>query len=134
MTRLQDGKVIVVLLVALALLVALLLPSCSEEPEPDYAQKAIEVHERVEKLQAQAAQARKESLVQGHQLQRAQESLAAAETRAQNARRHLDLERFERQGAESAVEAAEQDFTVAWVSAFSVALLALLLLSLLSRE
>ncbi len=120
--------------IALLLSVLALLVGCGEEPAPDYAGQAIEAHERLDRLQAQSAEAQKQSLVRGHQLARAQELLAEAEARAQEVQRQADRERIERQGAESAAEAAAQDFTVVCVVAFSVALLALLLLALLTRE
>ena len=118
----------------LSVLALALLVGCGEEPAPDYAGQAIKAHERLDRLQAQSAEAQKESLVRGHQLERAQELLAETEARAQEVQRQAERERIERQGAESALEAAAQDFTVACVVAFSVALLALLLLALLTRE
>ena len=124
--------------IALLLSVLASLAGCDDEPqpepEPQYAEQAIEAHQKLSDTQAELSDAREQRARNDSAVAVLRERVSAAETTAAERDRQAKLERIERQGAESAVEAAAQDFTVACVVAFSVALLALLLLALLTRE
>ncbi len=134
MTRLRDGKVLVALLVALAVLVVLFLPSCSEEPEPSYAKEAVEANQRLSNVAQQLAEQKGEAVRHEAELKATRAQLSAAEARADERAKEARSQHVEHQIAQEQTEAAESDFLAAAGITFSLVLVVLLLVGFLLRE
>ncbi len=134
MLRARSGRIFVALLVALAVLAALSLPSCSEEPEPDYAQEAVEANQRLSNVAQQLAEQKGEAERNQAELKATRAQLSASEARADERAREARLQHVEHQIAQEQTEAAESDFLAAAGITFSLVLIVLLLVGLLLRE
>ncbi len=134
MTRVRDGKVLVVLLVALVAAVLLSFASCSEEPEPNYAKEAVEANQRLSEVAQHLAEQKGEATRHEAELKATRAQLSASEARADERAKEARLQHVEHQIAQEQTEAAESDFLAAAGITFSLVLVALLLVGLLLRE
>ena len=135
MPRGRDGGTLVLLLVALVVCALLAsVTSCGDEPEPNYAQEAIQAHRRLSEVRDDLSRAQERKARTESDLATLRSRVSSAETMAQERDRQAKRENMERMDAEAALDAADQDFLLACIVGFSCVLVVFMLLHLLLRE
>ncbi len=134
MHRARSGRIFVALLTAVVVLAALSLPSCSDEPELNYAKEAVEANQRLSEVAEELAEQKGEGAQHEAELKATRAQLSASEARADERAKEARSQHTDTQIAQEQTEAAESDFLAAAGMTFSLVLVVLLLVGLLLRE